>query len=301
MAFPWAALVAGATGVLSGMSIGGGSLLVPALVLLLGVPQRVAQGVVLATFPPVALVAAWIHWRQGFLRWRLALRVTAGSALGAWLGAQLGTIAPDDLLRRLFGVYLVAVGVYALYRSRQEPPPARGHGGPRKRPVGRRVPPGGTVPRPAHGLALGSAAQEGQELEQYGSEARRRERAHGDALEESDADQRPEDQADDHVGVLLQQDDAPGAQDGGDEARHQTGIPRRPPAGEGLDGLLQGDLPVGERDQHRHNEQDQPQGHGVLLQGGEQRSQPEEAQEEEDPYRRRDQRVAAQGAKAEDG
>ncbi|HEY8487672.1 MAG TPA: sulfite exporter TauE/SafE family protein, partial [Thermaerobacter sp.] len=98
--FPWAALVAAATGILSGLSIGGGSVLVPALVLLLNVPQPVAQGVVLATFPAVALVAAWIHWRHGFLRWRLALRVTAGSAAGAWLGAQLGTSAPEELLRR---------------------------------------------------------------------------------------------------------------------------------------------------------------------------------------------------------
>ncbi|ADU50925.1 protein of unknown function DUF81 [Thermaerobacter marianensis DSM 12885] len=119
LAFPWAALVAGATGILSGLSIGGGSLLVPALVLLLDVPQHVAQGVVLATFPAVALVAAWIHWRQGFLRWQLALRVTAGSALGAWLGARLGIGAPEALLRRLFGLYLVAIGLYALYRSRR--------------------------------------------------------------------------------------------------------------------------------------------------------------------------------------
>ena len=119
MAFPWASLVAGATGILSGMSIGGGSLLVPALVLVLGVPQHVAQGVVLATFPAVAAVAAWIHWRQGFLRWRLALRIAAGSAVGAGLGARVAVDAPDELLRRLFGLYLVGIGLYALYRSRR--------------------------------------------------------------------------------------------------------------------------------------------------------------------------------------
>ncbi|HEY8552707.1 MAG TPA: sulfite exporter TauE/SafE family protein [Thermaerobacter sp.] len=119
VAFPWASLVAGATGILSGMSIGGGSLLVPALVLVLGVPQHVAQGVVLATFPAVAAVAAWIHWRQGFLRWRLALRIAAGSAVGAGLGARVAVDAPDELLRRLFGLYLVGIGLYALYRSRR--------------------------------------------------------------------------------------------------------------------------------------------------------------------------------------
>src|SRR5690606_38933887 len=82
-ALGWAVLIAAATGILSGLSMGGGSLLVPALVLLLDVPQHVAQGVVLATFLPVALAASWMHWRQGFLRWRVALRITAGSAVGA--------------------------------------------------------------------------------------------------------------------------------------------------------------------------------------------------------------------------
>lgn len=99
--------------------MGGGSLLVPALVLLLDVPQHVAQGVVLATFLPVALAASWMHWRQGFLRWRVALRITAGSAVGAWLGARAATAAPEDGLRRLFALYLMGVGLYALWRSRR--------------------------------------------------------------------------------------------------------------------------------------------------------------------------------------
>ncbi|WPD19823.1 sulfite exporter TauE/SafE family protein [Thermaerobacter composti] len=116
---PWPSLIAVATGILSGMSIGGGSLLVPALVLVVGVPQHVAQGVVLATFPVVAAVAAWVHWRQGFLRWRLALRIAAGSAVGAALGARLAVDVSGELLRRLFGLYLVGIGMYALYRSRR--------------------------------------------------------------------------------------------------------------------------------------------------------------------------------------
>ncbi|GAB6875947.1 hypothetical protein JCM13210_06730 [Thermaerobacter litoralis] len=271
MGFPWAALVAAATGILSGLSIGGGSVLVPALVLLLNVPQPVAQGVVLATFPAVALVAAWIHWRHGFLRWRLALRVTAGSAAGAWLGAQLGTSAPEELLRRLFGVYLVLIGSYALYRSRRARP------------------------------GLAAPAQQGQQFQEDRGESGRGERSHGDALEERHAHQRAEDQPDDDVGVLLQQHDAPGAQDRRDEARHEPGVAGQATADEGLDGLLEGDLAVGEGDEHRHDEQDQPQGHGVLLEGGEQRRKAQEPQQQEDPRRGRDQRVATQGTQAKDG
>ncbi|HPZ70962.1 MAG TPA: sulfite exporter TauE/SafE family protein, partial [Peptococcaceae bacterium] len=67
------------TGILSGLAIGGGTLLVPALVFLMHLPQQTAQGVCLASFVPTAFVAVLTHFRQNNVDLKLALPLTIGA------------------------------------------------------------------------------------------------------------------------------------------------------------------------------------------------------------------------------
>ncbi len=97
-------------GLLSGMlGIGGGVVLVPALVLLLDVDQHTAQGVSLAVIVPTALVGALTHYRLGNVVPRLALGLGTAAVAGALVGAWLAGMLDPGLLRRGFGALLVIV------------------------------------------------------------------------------------------------------------------------------------------------------------------------------------------------
>lgn len=102
-------------GILSGLAIGGGTLLVPALVILMQVKQHTAQGICLAAFIPTAVVAVITHYRQDNVKIRLALSLTAGALLGAILGATLANKVDAPLLRRIFGFFLIAMGCYEFF------------------------------------------------------------------------------------------------------------------------------------------------------------------------------------------
>ena len=112
----WVVLAAAATGILSGMAVGGGSILVPILVYLFGVPQHQAQGVTLVSFVPVAAVAVFTHWRSRNIIWGISLGILLGSLAGALAGASLAAITKAAILRRVFGIYLAAMGLYAFFQ-----------------------------------------------------------------------------------------------------------------------------------------------------------------------------------------
>lgn len=102
-------------GILSGLAIGGGTLLVPALVILMGVSQHTAQGVCLAAFIPTAVVAVITHYKQDNVNIRLALCLTAGALAGAIIGATLANRLDAQILRKIFGVFLIIMGCYEFF------------------------------------------------------------------------------------------------------------------------------------------------------------------------------------------
>ncbi len=105
------ALIGLAAGVLSGVfGIGGGIVIVPALVLLARMRPQEATGTSLgALLLPVGLLGAWQYWKRGEIDPRAAVLLAAGLFLGAWLGAQIGLALPPRALQRAFAVLLVVV------------------------------------------------------------------------------------------------------------------------------------------------------------------------------------------------
>jgi uncharacterized protein len=102
-------LVAGALAGLLG--IGGGVILVPAMVFLLAVDQHTAQGVSLVVIVPTAIVGAMTHYRAGNVLPRLALSLGVAAVVGALLGSWVSGQLDGTWLRRGFGVFVVAVAV----------------------------------------------------------------------------------------------------------------------------------------------------------------------------------------------
>lgn len=100
-------------GVLAGLfGIGGGLLIVPALVLVARMPIQVATGTSLgALLLPAGLLGALVYYRAGNLNVKAALLIALGLFVGAWFGAHLAQVIRTPTLTRLFAVFLVAVAV----------------------------------------------------------------------------------------------------------------------------------------------------------------------------------------------
>ncbi|MBZ0298733.1 MAG: sulfite exporter TauE/SafE family protein, partial [Anaerolineae bacterium] len=93
-------------GVMSGMfGIGGGAIIVPALIIFMGFDQTLANGTSLvALLMPVGVFACIAYYRQGKLRLKPAAAVAIGLAGGAWFGAALALDLDPTILRLLYGL-----------------------------------------------------------------------------------------------------------------------------------------------------------------------------------------------------
>ena len=102
-------------GFLAGLlGIGGGVVMVPAMVLIFGFDQHVAQGTSLLVIIPAALTGSYTHHRNG----RLVLRDAAWLAVGGVIGALIGSVSAlsldDTILRRLFAAFLILTALRML-------------------------------------------------------------------------------------------------------------------------------------------------------------------------------------------
>ncbi len=102
-----------AAGVLSGLvGIGGGILVIPALVLFFGFTQHQAQGTTLAMMiPPIGILAAWAYYQQGHVDLRVALLLCAGFFIGGFFGARLAVTLSSPVIEKVFGAVLLVVAL----------------------------------------------------------------------------------------------------------------------------------------------------------------------------------------------
>ncbi len=103
-------LVAGIFGGLFG--IGGGSIIIPALVYLFAFTQHQAQGTTLAVMiPPIGLLAAYQYWKAGNVNIPVAIFICIGFFLGGFIGGGLVQNIPDAVLKKMFGIFLLIVSI----------------------------------------------------------------------------------------------------------------------------------------------------------------------------------------------
>jgi uncharacterized membrane protein YfcA len=104
-------------GVLSGLiGIGGGTIIVPALVFLFGMSQHLAQGTTLALLvPPIGILAAWTYYGQGYVDLKVAALICAGFFIGGLIGARFATSLSNVVLERIFGVALLFISLKMIF------------------------------------------------------------------------------------------------------------------------------------------------------------------------------------------
>lgn len=103
-------------GFLSGMGIGGGSLLILWLTGVLAMEQRAAQGINLLFFLPAAIAAILFHGRQGKVNWKAALPAIAAGVAAAGLCAWLAVHLDAQGLKKYFGGLLIVIGLLEIFR-----------------------------------------------------------------------------------------------------------------------------------------------------------------------------------------
>jgi len=101
-----------AAGCLSGLlGVGGGVIIVPALIIISGMAIKNAIGTSLVIIIPTAIVGTLLHSREGNVNLGIAVFVAIASIVGSRVGVHLNTIIPAYTLKKIFGVLLILVAL----------------------------------------------------------------------------------------------------------------------------------------------------------------------------------------------
>lgn len=108
-------LIGLAAGIISGMGIGGGAILIPALIFFVKPEQHVAQSVNLLFFIPTAIVALAIHIKHKNVNFKVGIPILLFGLGGAIIGSNIALAMDGGILRKIFGVFLFAMGIYEIF------------------------------------------------------------------------------------------------------------------------------------------------------------------------------------------
>ena len=104
-------------GILSGvMGVGGGVVMIPLMILLLGFNQHQAQGTSLAVLAvPVTFLAAYNYYNEGYVNWKYAAVIAVFFIIGGMLGSKFAVKLDQKVLKRIFGGILLVISIKMLW------------------------------------------------------------------------------------------------------------------------------------------------------------------------------------------
>lgn len=98
------------------LGVGGGVILVPGMVFLLGMEMHKAIGTSLAIIIPTALMGVYRHNIHGNIDWKIGLLIAVGSIIGAYAGAWISNFLPENILKKIFVIFLL-VTAFKMWRG----------------------------------------------------------------------------------------------------------------------------------------------------------------------------------------
>jgi len=102
-------------GAASGMGLGGGTILIPALTIIYTLPQQQAQTINLLYFIPTAIVALLTHFKNGNVEKKLVSKIVIFGLIGASAGSVIALNIEPDKLKVFFGYFLLLMGIYEIF------------------------------------------------------------------------------------------------------------------------------------------------------------------------------------------
>lgn len=114
-------LIGLAAGFMGGMvGIGGGLIIVPALVVLLGITQHHAQGISLAMMLfPVGILGVINYYKKGYVDFRYAALIAVGFLLGSYVGSKFSLSLPEETVKKIFAVVMIVLAVRMLLTGKK--------------------------------------------------------------------------------------------------------------------------------------------------------------------------------------
>ena len=105
------------SGIISGMGIGGGAVLIPAVVFFCGLTQKEAQFINLIYFIPTGISALFMHYKNGNIEKSILKSLILYGIIGALAGAFIASMIDEMLLRKLFGCFIGVMGIVEIFRK----------------------------------------------------------------------------------------------------------------------------------------------------------------------------------------
>ena len=103
------------SGIVSGMGMGGGTILILILSLFMGLNQHMAQATNLVFFIPTSITAIVVNTKDKMIDWKIGVPVTIFGIIGAIIGASFAVKMEVNRLRKFFGIFLLVIAIYQTY------------------------------------------------------------------------------------------------------------------------------------------------------------------------------------------
>lgn len=113
----WLFLVGLISGIISGMGIGGGVILIPALTLIFGFEQKIAQNINLLYFIPTAIIAIFVHSKNKTIERQGLFKIIIFGIIGAIFGSIIAINLNGEILRKIFGWFLLIMGISEILKK----------------------------------------------------------------------------------------------------------------------------------------------------------------------------------------
>lgn len=99
------------SGIIGGMGMGGGTILIPALILFANIDPKIAQSINLLSSVPMTIFALIIHIKNKNVILKLVIPIALFGVLGAICGSFLATYISSQILKKIFGLFLLIIGI----------------------------------------------------------------------------------------------------------------------------------------------------------------------------------------------
>lgn len=114
------AIIGAIGGSLAGLlGVGGGFIMVPLLVMIMGLGQQIAQGISLLVIIPTSLVALWRLHKNNMVDWKVSAIMAVGSIIGTTVSSNYVKYIPSETLTKVFGFCVILVGIKMYYDARK--------------------------------------------------------------------------------------------------------------------------------------------------------------------------------------
>ncbi len=104
------------SGIFGGLGMGGGTLLIPILTIFLNFDQKLAQGINLISFLVMAIFSLFIHYKNGYIKFKNIYYIMIPGVLFSVLGAFLMSLISSKILKIIFGVFLIILAIVEFFK-----------------------------------------------------------------------------------------------------------------------------------------------------------------------------------------